>query len=186
MTNTEKKMRGERGAGAHWQMLHLQADTMAAAKDMARSTGRWRVARRGQGDGKRTLVLECNEHINCEVKRRVALAKDNMFHVFELGEHAQTENTKKRKNSALDVEQEKELLCDIWKGVRSAGSRLAMTLSKESELFEAGKDPSDYNPCSIQQNICILCILQVYICSILYYILIYLRHVHPHRRTRRA
>ena len=111
MTNTEKKMRGERGAGAHWRMLHLQADTMAAARDMARSTGRWQVARRGQGDGKRTLVLECNEHINCEVKRRVALAKDNMFHIFELGEHAQTENTKKRKNSALDVEQQKELLC---------------------------------------------------------------------------
>ena len=40
------------------------------------------------------------------------------------------ENRKKRKNSAMDMEQEQELLGDIWKGVKPAGSKLAMTLSK--------------------------------------------------------
>lgn len=144
MTSTEKKMRGERGPGAHWRLLHLQADSLASGKDMARATGRWTAARRCQGDGKRSYVFECKEHTDCEVKRRVALGKDNMFHVYEKGEHAQSVNNKKRKNSAMDEEQEKELLCDIWKGVKPAGSRLAMTLQKESELLEAGLDPADY------------------------------------------
>ena len=45
---------------------------------------------------------------------------------------------------ALEMDQDKELVSDIWKGVRPARSRLFMTLMKESELMEAGKDPADH------------------------------------------
>ena len=148
MDSEEKKQRGERGCGKDWQPLHLQAESMAEAKALLRATGRWKVARRSQGDGKRSLVFNCTEHINCPVQRRVVLAKDNQFHIYEtvphLCPHNMTVNTKKRKNSAMDVAQEKELVCDIWKGVRPAGSRLSMTLTKEAELMEAGEDPTDF------------------------------------------
>ena len=127
----QKRKRGQRGPGACWEPLHCVAETMAEAKSMVRSEGHWKVARRGQGDGRRSIVYDCIEHIKCKVQCRVTLAKDNLFHLFQKGKHTKAVNKKKRKNSAMDEEQEKELLCDIWKGVKPAGSRLAMTLQKE-------------------------------------------------------
>ena len=139
-----KRKAGQRGAAVPWVATHLGGATMKEAREAASSTGRWKYVRRGQGDGKRVLVLQCVEHVACPAKRKIALAADNYYHVFDAGEHTETKNLKKRKNSAMDMEQEQELLGDIWKGVKPAGSRLSMTLAKESELLEAGKDPEDY------------------------------------------
>ena len=143
-SSTPKLKPGQRGEAVAWVATHLSAPSMQEAKVAARSTGRWKNARHGQGDGQRVLVLQCVQHVECPAKRKIALAGDNFFHIFDAGEHTETENRKKRKNSAMDMEQEQELLGDIWKGVKPAGSRLSMTLAKESELLEAGKDPEDY------------------------------------------
>ena len=143
-SSTPKLKPGQRGEAVAWVATHLSAPSMQEAKVAARSTGRWKNARHGQGDGQRVLVLQCVQHVECPAKRKIALAGDNFFHIFDAGEHTETENRKKRKNSAMDMEQEQELLGDIWKGVKPAGSKLAMTLSKEAELVEAGKDPADH------------------------------------------
>ena len=91
-SDEQKKRRGERGCGKDWQPLHLQAESMAEAKELVKATGRWKLARKGQGDGKRSIVFSCIEHINCPVQRRVVLAKDNHFHVCESVPHVAAHN----------------------------------------------------------------------------------------------
>ena len=109
----------------------------ANAKQLPPRKWKWH---RAPGDGVNQAVFACNAHKNCThlcMVKRV----DGEFRLFLKGRHTSEDNLYPRTNSPLTFDQRKALVDGKNTGARPAGMRVSLTLAKEAELQEAGKDP---------------------------------------------
>ena len=109
----------------------------AAAKKLEFAEWKWAE---NPGDGKRFTVFRCNMHVECCRLVRAAQICPGMFELQMKGEHSETLNSKRRKNSALTFDQEREARQLVNAGSKPGAMRAVMTKDECLKLEAAGED----------------------------------------------
>ena len=104
--------------------------------------GQWKWSK-SPGDGKTTIRMTCNSHVDCTRQLRVLKTCEG-FIIQGTGEHGLEPNNKRRKNSTLTMDMEKRVKESMDQGGRSAGLLVALTNSKAAELKGEGKNPEAF------------------------------------------
>ena len=126
---------------ADWTPTGLSAPSMTEARGLllGLDVGKWKWAK-PSGNGIRTAYFKCNAHKDCE--RLVSILKNgDMFYINIKGKHATESSRGKRKNSALNWEEEKKLVEHVDNGGRPGSLHANLTKHEAARLKTAGDDP---------------------------------------------
>lgn len=123
--------------GPHWLTIK---EGIQALK--TKEGGRWKWAK-SPGDGVTRAVFQCNAHMEC-TRLLKCQQVDGGFTLFVQGEHTDSPNLKKRKNSTLSYDDEEQLRACIDSGSRPGGVYVSMLKKKAEELRAEGKDPNEH------------------------------------------
>ena len=123
--------------GPHWLTIK---EGIQALK--TKEGGRWKWAK-SPGDGVTRAVFQCNAHMEC-TRLLKCQQVDGGFTLFVQGEHTDSPNLKKRKNSTLSYDDEEQLRACINSGSRPGGVYVSMLKKKAEELRAEGKDPNEH------------------------------------------
>lgn len=138
-------------ASTAWVTLRT-FDTMAPCRQYLASSVRdseggllwFKANKKNPGDGRTRSNYMCAAHVDCRVQARAVLTNLGFQAQVSEDSHSQVKSTKKRKNSGLSVEQEREVERLMSAGVRPGAMRSSMT--EEALKHKDMMDPMEKRP----------------------------------------
>ena len=111
-------------------------DALKAIRAMEPGKWKWNNI---SGNCKTNAQLRCNAHVDCGFVMKAQQEMDG-FRLYEKGQHGESPNLKRRKNSVFTFDEEEQARLALNMGGRPGKLHVALTLKELERLKEAGED----------------------------------------------